>query len=122
MIPDDLTWLPDDELYNLERQRTIEASELDRIDAELKRRRHSRTRAPLADIAPSEHDAPTLGDLERVGASLEDRMVDLDRKVRGLRTWIVMVPLVWGLVAVAGWIALRLLAPGAIDQLARLTP
>lgn len=122
MIPDDLTWLPDDELYNLERQRTIDASELDRIDAELRRRRNSRTRPQLADVAPSEHDNPTLGDLERVGASLEDRMGDLDRRVRGLRWWIAMAPLVWGLVAIGGWVALRLLAPEVIGEIARLTP
>jgi hypothetical protein len=122
MIPDDLTWLPDDELYNLERQRTIDGSELDRIDAELKRRRRSRTRSPLADIAPSEHDTPTLGDLERIAASLEDRIGDLDRRVRGLRWWIAVVPLLWGAVAIGGWIALRLFAPEVMGQLARLSP
>lgn len=122
MIPDDLTWLPDDELYNLERQRTIDGSELDRIDAELKRRRRSRTRSQLADVAPSEHDAPTLGDLERVAASLEERIGYLDQRVRGLRWWVTLVPLVWGAVAVGGWIALRFLAPDVADQLARLSP
>jgi hypothetical protein len=122
MIPDDLTWLPDDELYNLERQRTIEGNELDRIDAELKRRRKSRTRAQLADVAPIEHDNPTLGDLERVAASLEERVGYLDRQVRGLRWWIAMVPLVWGVVVIGGWIALRAVAPDVIGQLARLSP
>lgn len=122
MIPDDLTWLPDDELYNLERQRTIEGSELDRIDAELKRRRRSRTRAQLADVAPSEHDTLTLGDLERVAASLEERVAYLDQRVRGLRWWIAVVPLLWGAVLVGGWIAIRLLAPDVASQLARLAP
>ena len=122
MIPDDLTWLPDDELYNLERQRTIEGSELDRIDAELKRRRRSRTRAQLADVAPSEHDTLTLGDLERVAASLEERVAYLDQRVRGLRWWIAVVPLLWGAVFVGGWIAIRLLAPDVASQLVRLSP
>lgn len=122
MIPDDLSWLPDDELYKLEHQRTIESSELDRIDAEWKRRRKSRMRTQLADVAPSEHDAPTLGDIERVAASMEDRFADLDRRVRGLRWWIFLVPLLWGAVAAAGFIAVRLFAPGTFEQIARVAP
>jgi hypothetical protein len=48
--------------------------------------------------------------------------VELDRRVRGLRWWIFFVPLLWGFVAAAGWIAVRLFAPGALDQIARISP
>lgn len=49
MALDDLSWMPDDELYALEQRRTLAPEDLGRIDAELRRRRQGR-RAALADV------------------------------------------------------------------------
>ena len=124
MVFDDLTRVSDEELYALERQRAIDSNSLARIDAELRRRRESR-RAILADSAAAVDAArsqPTLGDMERLAATLERgfeaRFVEVDARIDRLRFWIVAAPFIWMLVGTVVWFALRTWAPSAAHALA----
>jgi len=124
MAPDDLTRVSDEELYALERQRAIDSDSLTRIDAELRRRRESR-RGILADSAAAVDAArsqPTLGDLERLAATLERsfeaRIAEVDARVARLRTWIVVAPFVWMLAGIALWYLLSVWGPSAGHVLA----
>lgn len=123
MAPDDLSRLPDEDLYALEGERTLDHASLARIDAELRRRRESR-RASLADMVtpiPAAVAPPTLGDLERVaaglGSTLDSRIAYLDQRVSRLRRWIVLSPLLWMLVGAGVLVAVAELAPGVLRTL-----
>lgn len=124
MAPDDLTRVSDEELYALERQRALDYDSLSRIDDELRRRRESR-RAILADSAAAVDAArsqPTLGDLERLGATLQRafdaRIAEVDARVSRLKLWIVAAPFLWMLVGIALWYLLSVLGPSAGHVLA----
>lgn len=120
MALDDLSRFSDEELYALEQQRALDHASWSQIDDELRRRRASRG-ASLADMGPAagaSPSQPTLGDLERVAASLEatfqTRLADLESRVRRLRGWVIAAPLIWFVVfGAAAWVALRQWVPGA---------
>ena len=106
---DDLSALPDEDLYALEGTRSLEPADWRRVDDELRRRRRSRVPG-LADLpdGPPPQTMPSLGDLERVAASLADRLEATQRDVRRLRWWMVLAPVLWGAVAAAGVYALSI--------------
>lgn len=124
MAPDDLTRVSDEELYALERQRAIDSESLARIDAELRRRRESR-RAILADAAPfvdAARSQPTLGDLERVAATVErafaERFAEVEARFTRLRFWVIAAPFLWMLVGIALWYLISVWGPSAGHVLA----
>lgn len=106
---DDLSALPDDDLYALEGRRTLEPAEWRRVDDELRRRRHLRVTGGFADMPgqPPVQPSPTLGDLERVAASLATRLESTERAVRRLKWWVLLTPVLWALVAAGSAIAVR---------------
>ncbi len=119
MAPDDLTRVSDEELYALERQRAMDSDSLARIDDELRRRRDSR-RAILADSAAyvdAARSQPTLGDLERVAATVErafeERFAEVDARFRRLKFWIIAAPFFWMVVGIALWYLLSVWGPSA---------
>ena len=119
MAPYDLTRVSDEELYALERQRALDSDSLARIDDELRRRRESR-RAILADSAglvDAARSQPTLGDLERVAATVErafeERFTEVDARFSRLEFWIVAAPLLWMLVGITLWYLLSVFGPSA---------
>ncbi|HEU4566139.1 MAG TPA: hypothetical protein VFS05_15870 [Gemmatimonadaceae bacterium] len=119
MALEDLSWMPDEDLYALEQRRTLAPDDWGRIDAELRRRRTGR-RAALADVTTPAAEPPTLGDLERVAAALERRLADVDAGMRRLRWWVALAPLGWAVAGVAAWLALHEWAPVVLRGLARL--
>lgn len=119
MTWDDLTSVSDEDLYALERQRSLDPDSLARIDDELRRRRDSR-RAGFADTVAASAAAPispTLGDLERVAAGLEatvhHRLAAIETRVARLRWWAFLSPLLWIVVGAGAWIAISQYAPDA---------
>ena len=113
---DDLSALPDEDLYDLEGRRSLEPAEWRRVDDELRRRRRSRIPGytggvGLADM-PEGTSVPqlTLGDLERVQTTLLSRLATSEQQVRRLKWWVVLTPVMWALAAAAGIYAARVLA------------
>ena len=118
---DDLSALPDDDLYALEGRRSLDPAEWRRVDDELRRRRQLRVMGGYADLVPETRGyadmageprpvpTPTLGDLERVAASLATRLESTERSVRRLRWWVLLTPVLWALVAAGSVIAAQTL-------------
>jgi hypothetical protein len=113
---DDLSALPDEDLYDLEGRRSLEPAEWRRVDDELRRRRRSRipgygTSIGLADM-PETTPVPqiTLGDLERVQSTILSRLTATEQRVRRLKWWVVLTPVMWALAAAAGVYAARVFA------------
>lgn len=123
MALDDLSWMQDEELAALEQQRSLAPADWSRIDAEWRRRRQGR-RVALADVTDramaGAADSVSLGDLERVAMQLEARLDGVERRLRGVRRWVVLAPLGWAIVAAGTWLALRAWAPALLAQLASL--
>ena len=110
---DDLSALPDDELYALEGRRSLEPADWRRVDDELRRRRHLRVNG-LADVAEgsSMPPTPTLSDLERVASSLAVKLASTEREVRRLRWWVVLTPVLWVLLAAGSIVAAQTFGGG----------
>ena len=110
---DDLSALPDDELYVLEGRRSLDPADWRRVDDELRRRRHLRVHA-LADVADtsSAQPTPTLSDLERVASSLAVKLASTEREVRRLRWWVVLTPVLWVLLAAGSIVAAQTFGAG----------
>jgi len=105
---DDLSALPDDELYALEGRRSLEPADWRRVDDELRRRRHLRVNGPgLADVVEGSTmpPTPTLSDLERVASSLAVKLASTEREVRRLRWWVLLTPVLWVLLAAGSIVA-----------------